>query len=506
MKNILFIEPNTQRLYQALATNKISAIETPTWSLLLAQSCRSKGFGVSILDANAESLSIDEATQRIIDINPHVACFVVYGQNPNSGTTNMSDAIKLCEKLKDVAPYIKTMFIGTHTSALPRDVLSYSFVDFISIGEGVYTLHQLLETDLETDLEKVCGLGFKKYGVDMVLTTSKTVPIERMDIDLPGYAWDLLPYNKKPFDLYRAHNWHVGYDESLRTPFAAIYTSLGCQFSCSFCMINIVNRTNPNNGIMSSDSNFMRFWSPELIAKEFKKLADYGVHTVRISDEMFFLNKKYYEPLLNELISTGISEKLRTWTYSRIDTVNERFLQLFNKAGVKWLALGIEAANQEIRADITKGRFKNVNVRDVVKLVRDYGINVGANYIFGFPNEKEENLQQTLDLALELNADFTNMYCATALPGSPLYYEAQKNNWPLPDTFEGYGFLSYEHLPLRTNYLTAKEVLAFRDSAWHKCFESKNYLDLVERKFGVEQRNNVEKMSKIKLKRKILGD
>ena len=33
-----------------------------------------------------------------------------------------------------------------------------------------------------------------------------------MDIDLPGYAWDLLPYNKKPLDLYRAPMWHAEYD------------------------------------------------------------------------------------------------------------------------------------------------------------------------------------------------------------------------------------------------------------------------------------------------------
>ena len=69
-----------------------------------------------------------------------------------------------------------------------------------------------------------------------------TVPSYRMDIDLPGYAWDLLPYKSKPLDMYRAHFWHAGYNEDNRTPFAAIYTSLGCMFKCDFCMINILNR------------------------------------------------------------------------------------------------------------------------------------------------------------------------------------------------------------------------------------------------------------------------
>ena len=45
-----------------------------------------------------------------------------------------------------------------------------------------------------------------------------------MDLDLPGYAWDLLPYEKKPLDLYR-ERWHAEYDESKRSPYAALQTS-----------------------------------------------------------------------------------------------------------------------------------------------------------------------------------------------------------------------------------------------------------------------------------------
>ena len=47
-----------------------------------------------------------------------------------------------------------------------------------------------------------------------------------MDQDLPGYAWDLLPFKEKPLDLYRAHYWHANFDDDQRTPFAAIYTLL----------------------------------------------------------------------------------------------------------------------------------------------------------------------------------------------------------------------------------------------------------------------------------------
>jgi hypothetical protein len=84
--------------------------------------------------------------------------------------------------------------------------------------------------------------------------------------------------------------------------------------------------------------------------------------------------------------------------------------------------------------------------------------------------------------------------------------QAMENKWDLPKTFSAWSFLSYDCLPLPTKYLSAAEVLKFRDEAWIKYFSRKEYLDLVERKFGTEQKNNVIEMTKVKLKRKILGD
>jgi hypothetical protein len=96
------------------------------------------------------------------------------------------------------------------------------------------------------------------------------------------------------------------------------------------------------------------------------------------------------------------------------------------------------------------------------------------------------------------------MYPCQALPGSPLYYKAKANGWELPSDYAGYAFLSYDSQPLPTRHLSAGEVLAFRDQAWHRYFADPAYLALVERKFGLAQRQNVEAMSKINLRRKLL--
>lgn len=506
--DVVIINPNSSaQSYQDLAL-VYSAIETPTWALLLAQSCRVKGFDVAIIDCDAERLSPEQAVRSVKDLNPRLILFAVYGQNPNSGTTNMIGMTLLADVIKKNIPNSIIACVGSHASALPREVLKYAFIDIVLLNEGVYALHNLLRSNLSDDLKKIKGIGYKvKDGATTHLVLNPpeiVVPHELLDIDLPGYAWDLLPYDKKPLDLYRAHFWHAEFNHNKRTPFAAIYTSLGCQFACDFCMINIINRANNDDDIDASHSKGMRFWSPQFIAKEIDILARMGVQTLRISDEMFFLNRRYYEPLLNNIING--SYDLNMWAYSRIDTVRKDKLDLFKSAGVNWLALGIEAGNQNVRHEVSKGSFQDVNIRDICSTIRSHDINIISNYIFGFPEDNIQTMQETLDLALELNTEMANMYPCQALPGSPIHNHAKKNNWKLPETFDGYGFLSYAAQPLPTNYCTASEVLKFRDEAWMTYFTNPAYLNLVENKFGHQQRLNVEDMTKIKLKRKLLGD
>jgi coproporphyrinogen III oxidase-like Fe-S oxidoreductase len=126
--------------------------------------------------------------------------------------------------------------------------------------------------------------------------------------------------------------------------------------------------------------------------------------------------------------------------------------------------------------------------------------------MFGFPHDTIETMDETLNLALELKTEHANFYAAMALPGSPLYLHAKRNQWELPERFEEYAFLSYECKPLRTNTMSGAEVLRFRDEAWQKYFNYGPYLDLVENKFGLQSKNNLMEMAKIRLKRKQLGD
>ncbi len=507
--DVLFVNPDSStKAYQGLA-QLYSAIEPPTWALLLAESCRSKGFSVGILDCDVERLTLEHSIGRVEELRPDLVVFVLYGQNPNSGTTSMIGALLLATALKESHPEFQICFVGSHVSALPKEVLAHECVDIVLLNEGVYALHNLLRSNLGDDLQHIKGIGYKRrqaggLKIPVINPPQSIVPQERMDQDLPGYAWDLLPFREKPLDLYRAHFWHAEFDHAKRTPFAAIYTSLGCNFGCDFCMINIINRVDNGDEISAADSRGMRFWSPEWVRREMRKLAEMGVRTLRISDEMFFFNRRYYEPILQNVIDEDFGFNM--WSYSRVDTVRRDALDLFKRAGVNWLALGVEAGNQFVRKEVSKGSFKDVNIRQICSTINDAGINIISNYIFGFPDDTLSTMQETLDLALELNTEMANMYPCQALPGSPIYNLALKRGWVLPDSYEGYAFLSYESQPLPTKYVSSAEVLKFRDDAWQTYFTNPAYLGLVERKFGLQERKNVEHMATIPLKRRLVVD
>ena len=99
--DVLFVSPNNSgAVYQDLS-NDYSAIEPPTWALLLAQAARSKGYNVGILDTLAENLSDKQSLERISSLKPKLICFVVYGQNVNAGVVSMSGAVRLSTYIKD---------------------------------------------------------------------------------------------------------------------------------------------------------------------------------------------------------------------------------------------------------------------------------------------------------------------------------------------------------------------------------------------------------------------
>ncbi len=491
---LLITPPSRLDVYQMLS-NDYAAIEPPVWSMLIAKYLSKLNYNVEILDAEAENFTHEQTAKKIAEKEPKLAVFVVYGQQPSASTQCMPAGSKTCNMLNLItSKEIKTLVMGTHASALPKRTLEEEPYDFVCQGEGPLTISNLIEIikGNKKDYSKIPGLWYRDKD-DHIKSNIRTKMFDNLDLHLPGQDWNFIDMSK-----YKAHNWHTFGRLDTRNKYASLQTSLGCPFKCTFCCINA-----------PFEKNTIRFWSAKHIVSQIKTLVeDHGIFNIKIPDEMFVLNPKQVTEICDEIISSGYGKDLNFWAYARIDTLEDDvMLKKMIQSGFRWLGLGIESSNPNVRDGVAKGRFSNYDIEDVVKKVRDMGFNVGANYIFGLPEDNFDSMNETLELALRINSEWANFYSAMAYPGSLLYPLAQKNKWTLPDDKGGPGWIgysqhSYDTLPLRTNHLKASEVLTFRDRAFDTYFKDNNYLSMIKNKFGTDTQDHIAKMSKYKLKRK----
>jgi MoaA/NifB/PqqE/SkfB family radical SAM enzyme len=221
---------------------------------------------------------------------------------------------------------------------------------------------------------------------------------------------------------------------------------------------------------------------------------DYGlVRNLKIVDELFILNEAHYMPILQGIIRKGVD--LNIWAYARVDTIKFANLPVMKKAGINWLALGIKSANPDVRGGVFK-QIRKADIETCVARIKEAGIHIIGNYIFGLPGDTLETMRETLDLALKLNCEFVNFYCAMAYPGSRLYDMALKEGWELPGEWHGYSQHAYETLPLPTQYLPVKVVLQFRDDAFQEYFSHPDYLDMITNLFGERIKRHIREITK----------
>ncbi|MBU0894649.1 MAG: B12-binding domain-containing radical SAM protein [Nanoarchaeota archaeon] len=478
-----------KRVYQELSKD-YSAIEPPFWAALTAGFIRKKGFSVDILDANAENLTYEETAKLIEEKNPRFVNIVVYGQHPSASTQLMTGVGTLCNLIKSENKERKIILTGLHPSAVPKRTIEEENCDFVCEGEGFYTILELLKNK---SLNEIPGLWWKEE--EKIKNNLRSPNVLNLTEELDEVAWDLLLLKK---GKYKAHNWQCLDNLGLRPYYASLSTSMGCPFNCNFCSIKAT----------FGGERRIRYWDPNWVLNQIDILVkEYNVKVIKIIDEMFIFNSEHYLKIADGLIERNYD--LNIWAYARVDitkNVNIDTLRKLRKAGFKWLCLGFEAGSEEVLQDVKKGTFTKQDMLDVSKKVRDAGINILANFLFGLPEDNFDTMQETLDLAIKMNCEFANFYCTTAWPGSELYREVLEKNTKLPKKWEDYAQHAYAFIPLPTNNLSPKEILEFRDYAFDTYFKNPRYLKMIEEKFGKQAREHIEEMTNFKLKRKLYGD
>ncbi len=480
--DVIIVKPGNQKqLYGELDAYSLTAYEPPLWAALLAAYLRLHGIAVALLDVEVEQLTFAETTQRINDIAPKLAVLSVSGTNPSASTMNMSGAEEIIRHLRQLNPRIKTLLHGLHPSALPQQSLVEGSADYVCQGEGFFTLRQLVEA-LNTGgtTRDIAGL-WQRDGTTVIhpATAELVADLDR----LPSPAWDLLPMGR-----YRAHNWHCFDNIVARQPYGVVFTSLGCPYHCAFCCINAI-----------FGKSGIRFRSAQRVVEDIDLLVqNYGIRNIKIIDELFAVNEKRVVEICDLLIERGYD--LNMWAYARLNTVTPLMLQKMKQAGINWIAYGFESGSERVLKGVDKAYDPGI-VEQVIAATYAAGLYISANFIFGLPDDDFDSMQDTLDLAIKINAEWANFYVTMAYPGSQLYKQALGNGTPLPRNWVGYSQYSPECLPLPTNNLTPGEILSFRDYAFNAYFENPRYLDKMQRTYGLETVRHIQSMTAHRLER-----
>ena len=284
--------------------------------------------------------------------------------------------------------------------------------------------------------DRISDLNISLTGLHPIAAGSKYPVIKRPFEGFPIMRWDKLPMN-----LYRAHNWHC-LDGSPRSGYASIYTSLGCPFKCYYCNIHTLYGRRK-----------ICYRPIEDIADEVNVLVTrYHVKNIKIWDEMFALDEKR----VLEVCSVLNKFRFNVWAYARLDTITFRMLENMKAGGINWLAYGFES--------VTDKKFIE-RTEDVIRMTRDAGINIIANFMFGLPGTTPDDDKRSLEFALKHLFEYVNFYDAKPYPGSKWYDDIKSEiDWK--------------------DYNQYFRISPFRQKAFEAYFTNPSYLSMIEKKWG----------------------
>src|SRR5262249_45435211 len=153
-------------------------------------------------------------------------------------------------------PRTKVLMIGGHVASLAERTLADEACDFVTRDEGLYGVTDLLAALGERETPELGhGRGLVYHPSGRIVSNPAAPLVRDLDAEMPGVAWDLLPMNR-----YRAHNWHC-FGHLQREPYAALYTTLGCPYHCSFCCIQAPFKGGEQALGLKDSVNSYRFWS-----------------------------------------------------------------------------------------------------------------------------------------------------------------------------------------------------------------------------------------------------
>lgn len=346
-------------------------------------------------------------------------------------TPEVLETRRLAARLKQELPEAKLLVGGVHATLIPSDLLyRKSQIDFAVLGEGEETILELANAIMAgKGFNKVKGIAFLNKAGKVV----KTEPRPLMDIGkLPLPAFEKIDMN-----FYTRPGLYCIRGIPISGFF--VFTSRGCPYRCKFCVNkNIFGRV-------------IRYRQPKQVVDEIELLArEYKIDGFFIYDDTFAVDKKHVDAICD-----GIKERnldLIWGCQTRVNLVTEDLMRKMKQAGCVQVEFGVESGSPEnllrLRKDITVPQIENA-----FRICKKLKFKTFANFMINTPDETEEDVQMTIDLARKLDADINLFNVTTPYPGSEIY-----------DKIGGIPLEEYESLAVDPS--SYKNWLSMRDSKY----------------------------------------
>lgn len=345
---------------------------------------------VRILDAAAEELTIDETVTEARKFGPDVVGLTVIAATFNR-------AVAVCALIKESTPSVVTVLGGPHPTACPDACLAHAAVDIVAIGEGERTFSDLVEAVASrADFSAVDGIAFKRAGA-----ASFTPRRGREDLDtLPFPARHLLP-----MDRYRPSAMHYR-----ALPAYSVVCGRGCPYRCTFCSCAKVF------------AGKVTVRSPENVAAEARMLKErWGARELLFWDDTFGLSEAWTRRLCDLLRPLGVA-----WSaWMRVDLVTPEILREMARSGCWHVSYGVESGNQRVLDGIRKG-FQVEDVRRAFRWTHEAGMEARGTFVLGLPGDDLASMHDTVELAVEIEADYASFQLLTPYPGTELWDDAER--------------------------------------------------------------------------------
>lgn len=395
-----------------------ATIEPPLGLAYIASWLRDSGFTCSIIDANVLDLSAHEAVSSITEET------LLVGISVNSFSVTASAEIAALVRSRNSATII---IGGPFPTAAPEKALSLIPADAVIMGEGEYPVREIvryLARGADPFSAEIPGVVPRSREVGAAFP--RNVRIDDLDA-LPFPAYDLLP----PLSKYRTR--------ARKSPSAALVTSRGCAYGCSFCSKDVFQRK-------------VSYRSAENVLAEIDLLTGkFGARQLDILDDNFLQNRKRLEVIMEGIIRRNYRIVINLQTGVRTEMLDEEMLRTMKRAGVFKIAFGIESGDEDLlcmhRKDLDLAR-----VESVVKIAKRLGFIVYGFFIIGLLGETEQGFRKTLAFANKLDLDIANFCMAIPFPGTELYQMVADQGRFLIDTtgnidsgfYDGRVFYVYE--------------------------------------------------------------